>query len=75
MCLPIESPGNLSVFISNDQVANQLLRNQTKPGSQQLELIDEAMTRGAAYNLDGVAMAGMGIAADDVDGNGLTDFS
>jgi len=74
VCLPIESPGNLSVFISNDQVANQLLRNLTKPGSQQLELIDEAMTRGAAYNLDGVAMAGMGIAASDVDGNGLTDF-
>lgn len=74
VCLPIESLSSLSVFVSNDQVANQLLRNLTKPGSDHPELIDEAMTRGAAYNLDGVAMAGMGIAADDIDGNGLTDF-
>ena len=72
--LPEESPSLLSLFISNDQVANQLLRNQTQPGAMQFQLRDEAMARGAAYNLDGVAMAGMGIAADDVDGNGLTDF-
>lgn len=74
VCLPIDSRKMLSLFISNDQVANQFLRNQTVPGGERFDLLDEAMIRGAAYNLDGVAMAGMGIAADDVDSNGLMDL-
>ena len=75
VCFPLASPNDLGLFISNDQVANQLLRPSHEshtPGD--INLVDTAFIMGAAYNGDGVAMAGMGIAAEDVDGNGLTDF-
>ena len=68
-------PGErLSLFVSNDQVPNHLLRNRDAqlPGGIRLE--NESFLCGVAYNDDGLAMAGMGIAAGDADGNGLTDF-
>jgi len=74
VCLPIESQRYPSLFISNDQVANQLLQNSAPIGTSQVNLVDKAFVMGTAFNGNGVAMAGMGIAADDVDGNGTTDF-
>lgn len=65
--------GRLSMFIANDQVANFLLRNETtSPG--ELKLREEAFLTGLGFNVDGLPMACMGIAADDVDNNGLLDF-
>lgn len=75
VCFPLGAPGGLGLFISNDQVANQLLRSSHESAAAAgIDLVDTAFLMGAAYNGDGVAMAGMGIAAEDVDGNGLTDF-
>ncbi len=74
VCFPIESQRYLSLFISNDQVANQLLVNSRPPSELQVNLIDQAFVMGTAFNGNGVAMAGMGIAADDLDGNGTVDF-
>ncbi|MBC7968187.1 MAG: VCBS repeat-containing protein [Fuerstia sp.] len=74
VCFPLESQRFLSLFISNDQVANQLLQNSQPASGSNANLIDQAFVMGTALNGDGVAMAGMGIAADDVDGNGTVDF-
>ncbi|MBD3675012.1 MAG: VCBS repeat-containing protein [Planctomycetaceae bacterium] len=63
-----------SLFVSNDQVPNYLIQNQTTPGSQKIEIRNEAFLRGLAFNEDGLPMACMGIAVDDVDSNGLLDL-
>ncbi len=57
------------VYIANDQQNNQLFFNQ----SGQL-LADEAMRRGAAFNLMGQVEASMGIAVGDMDNNGFNDL-
>ena len=66
--------GRPSLFISNDQVPNFLLHNQATANPSNIQLEDEAFIRGVAYNQDGLAMASMGIAADDLDGDGRIDF-
>jgi len=54
-----------TLFIANDQVANHLLR--TEPGGpQNLVLRETALISGVAFNEDGLSMACMGIAAEDV---------
>ncbi|MFO1062679.1 MAG: FG-GAP-like repeat-containing protein [Pirellulales bacterium] len=62
-----------ALFVSNDQVANHLLITTWKD-AEHAELIDEALLRGLAFNNDGLPMACMGIAADDIDRNGLLDL-
>lgn len=62
------------LFIANDQVANFLLRNNTPADSTGLKLTDEAFARGVALSNLGTALGCMGVAADDVDGNGLVDL-
>ena len=66
--------GRPSLFISNDQVPNFLLHNHATIDPPNMRLEDEAFIRGVAYNQDGLAMASMGIAADDIDGDGRLDF-
>jgi tetratricopeptide (TPR) repeat protein len=66
--------GRPSLFISNDQVPNFLLHNHATTDPSNIRLEDEAFVRGVAYNQDGLAMASMGIAADDLDGDGRIDF-
>lgn len=63
----------LSVFIANDQVPNFFLQPEADP-EQGLRFVDRALLRGLAYNVDGLAMACMGIAADDLDGNRRLDL-
>ncbi|MCA8998567.1 MAG: VCBS repeat-containing protein, partial [Planctomycetaceae bacterium] len=63
-----------SLLISNDQVANHFLLNQQIDEWPGVHLKNEALLRGTAYNNDGIAMACMGIAVDDADGNGLPDL-
>ncbi len=63
----------LSLFVANDQVPNFFLTSEpTADGN--IVFRDRALMRGLAYNVDGLAMACMGIAADDIDGNGRVDL-
>ncbi|MDZ4683608.1 MAG: FG-GAP-like repeat-containing protein [Planctomycetaceae bacterium] len=66
--------GRPSLFIANDQVPNFLLRNHSTGDRRNIRLDDEAFISGVAFNQDGLAMASMGIAADDADGDGRIDF-
>lgn len=54
--------GKLDVFVANDKSPNHLWINQ---GSFRFE--NEAFTRGTAFDDHGIAKAGMGVAARDVD--------
>jgi len=66
-------PARTALLVANDQVPNFLLIPDRLDGSN-ISLNDEAVVRGLAFNADGLALAGMGIAADDIDQNGLIDF-
>jgi tetratricopeptide (TPR) repeat protein len=70
----LDGDRNPSLFISNDQVPNFLIRNQTEDGSSTVQLMNEAFLRGVAFNEDGLPMACMGIAVDDVDADGREDL-
>jgi hypothetical protein len=56
------------ILVANDGVANHLWINQ-----QNGTFAEEAVTRGVACNALGTAIANMGIALGDVDGDGLDD--
>lgn len=62
-----------SIFIANDQVSNFLLVPSFDADGD-LIMQDRALVAGVAFNVDGLAMACMGIASEDLDGNGLLDF-
>ncbi len=63
-----------SLFISNDQVANFLLDNRPANNPENISLNDSATFNGLAFNDQGLPMACMGVAMDDLDGNGLLDL-
>ncbi len=72
----LDGDGRLDVFVANDEDPNRLYRNQAWPGGVAedpaglgFRLRDVAVREGVAD-----ANAGMGIAAADYDGNGLTDL-
>lgn len=60
--------GRLDIFVANDSVMNQLWINQGDG-----TFVDEAMFRGCAIDESGMAKAGMGIHAGDVDDDGDLD--
>ncbi|MCH8824313.1 MAG: CRTAC1 family protein [Planctomycetes bacterium] len=62
------SDGHLDIFVSNDSVMNQLWISQ---GDGTFK--DEALFRGCALDESGMAKAGMGIHASDVDDDGDLD--
>ena len=62
-----------SIFVSNDQTPKFLL-SLTHDAAGQPSLVDSAFQTGLGYSGDGLLTAAMGIAADDVDNNGLIDF-
>ena len=62
-----------SIFVSNDQTPKFLL-SLTHDESGKPGLTDSAFQTGLGYSGDGLLTAAMGIAADDVDNNGLIDF-
>ena len=70
----LEQRGRPSLFIANDQVANFLLQNFPSDDPFNIRLAEQALVRGVGFNMDGLAMACMGIAADDADGDGRLDF-
>lgn len=69
-----EGSRHLQLFVSNDQVPNYMLQNRNEQNGSEIRLENAAFTSGVAFNVDGLAMASMGIAAGDADGNGLLDF-
>ncbi|MCA9061829.1 MAG: VCBS repeat-containing protein [Planctomycetaceae bacterium] len=63
-----------SILVGNDQTPKYQLQLQPAESAGQWQLQDIALQTGLAYNGNGVSTAAMGIAADDVDHNGLPDF-
>ncbi len=62
------------LFVANDQVANLFLVNSASDDSTNVRLENRGLQSGLAYNMDGLTMACMGIAADDADGDGRLDL-
>lgn len=68
-CADFNGDGRLDIFVANDAMPNQLWINQGNG-----TFVDEAMIRGCAVNAYGVARAGMGVAAADIDQDGWLDL-
>ena len=69
-----DGSGRISLFIANDTVANHFFLNQTESPSSVPRLEERALLSGLAFDRDGGAMACMGVAVDDIDGDGRLDF-
>lgn len=61
------------LFIANDQVANHFLSSVAE-GPHKLTFVENALVAGLAFNENGLSMACMGIAADDVNQDGRVDL-
>ena len=57
------------IYVANDGTPNQLWINQGDG-----TFLDQGLVSGTAYNIDGVAEAGMGVTAADFDGDGDDDL-
>jgi len=68
-CADFDGDGWPDIFVANDGNANQLWINQ-RDGTFR----DTALEAGVAYNADGAAQAGMGIATADFDNDGDEDL-
>ena len=64
-----DGDGLLDVFVANDMMVNRLWVNRGG-----LRFVEEAAYRGCAVDAHGVAKAGMGVAAGDVDDDGDMDL-
>ncbi len=64
-----DNDGRTDVYVACDSTASLLYRNKGDGAFEELGLFS-----GAAYNEDGREQAGMGVAAGDYDGDGLTDI-
>ncbi len=69
VAIDINADGWIDLFVARDASPNLLLLNQ-KNGTFR----DVAFEAEVAFNADGVARAGMGVDAGDIDGNGTPDF-
>lgn len=63
-----------ALFIANDQVRNFYLRSEPSKSEHNIRLVEDGLVSGLAYNIDGIAMACMGIATDDVNHDGHADL-
>ena len=68
-CADLDDDGHLDWYVANDGTANLLWRNL---GDGTFE--DVALTMGVAFSGQGMPQAGMGVAAADLDGDGLVDL-
>ncbi|WP_339733808.1 FG-GAP-like repeat-containing protein [uncultured Gimesia sp.] len=62
------------LFVGNDQTPNFLLQPSRSDNSSGIRLENRGFIDGVSHTEDGLSMACMGIAADDVDGDGRIDF-
>lgn len=69
-----DGSGRLSLFVANDTTANFLFLNQTARPSEAPRFTEQGVISGCAFDAQGKAQASMGVAADDADGDGLTDL-
>ncbi len=69
VALDLDGDGDLDLYVSNDSNPNYLYRND---GHGHFEEV--GLWSGASLDHNGAAQAGMGVAAGDVDGDGLTDL-
>ena len=68
VAIDYDGDGKQDLFVARDASPNLLLRN--RGGTFE----DVAMEAETAYNADGIARAGMGVDAGDIDGDGSPDF-
>lgn len=68
-CADFNRDGKMDLYVANDQNANILWINK---GNLQFE--DQSLLAGAAYNGEGRALSGMGIAVGDIDNHGSEDI-
>ena len=66
--------GRLDLFVANDTSANFLFIHQGMSPDGTPRFAEEALVRGVAVDDDGNAQASMGVAAGDVNGDGLVDM-
>jgi len=64
-----DGDGRLDLFVANDMLPNQLWIQQPAGG-----FVDEALTRGCAVDENGAPTAGMGVVAEDIDGDADDDL-
>lgn len=68
-----DADGRLDLYVANDASPDFFFHNVTEPGSE-LKFEEEGLTRGLALNGAGQATASMGVAAEDLDGDGTIDL-
>lgn len=68
----LDADSRPDIFVSNDTTPNFLYQNQSEP--HVLKFQESALLQGVAFNAEGKAMAGMGIACADLDHNGELDL-
>ncbi len=63
------------LYVANDLDPNRLYRNLGVGAGGQIRLVDVSLISGAAFNREGKAEAGMGVAVGDLDGDGLPELA
>ncbi len=66
--------GQLQIYVSNDVFANFLLVNDSVTPGADPHFTDQGTLTGLAFDREGRTQASMGIACDDVNGDGLLDI-
>jgi tetratricopeptide (TPR) repeat protein len=65
---------HLDVFVANDTTANFLFRNATTAAGAVPVFVEQGVLDGVAFNSFGAAQSSMGVAAGDVNDDGLLDL-
>ncbi|MBZ0267388.1 CRTAC1 family protein, partial [bacterium] len=69
ICTDFDGDGRVDIFVANDQTPGFLWLNQGDGTFR-----EDGAVRGCGYNADGIAIAGMGVAAEDLDDDGDFDL-